>query len=61
MIDDFQKTYFVIDSVEQLMCGLVDLDFGPIYETWRGSEPIPAGATIPGDRIWQPHSQASAS
>lgn len=50
MIDDFQKTYFVIDSLEQLMRGLVDLDFGPAYEAFRDAEPIPAGTTIPGDR-----------
>jgi phenylalanine-4-hydroxylase len=58
MIDDFQMTYFVIDSLEQLMRGLVDLDFAPVYERWRHAPPIPAGATVPGDAIWQPVSLA---
>jgi phenylalanine-4-hydroxylase len=49
-IDSFQRVYFVISSVEQLMRGLVDLDFGPIYQTWRDSEPIAAGALLPGER-----------
>lgn len=51
-IDSFQKCYFVIDGMEQLMRGLVDLDFGPLYEQWRDAEPVPAGATLPDDRIW---------
>ena len=48
-IDSFQKCYFVLDSIEQLVRGLTELDFGPIYETWRDTPPIPAGATIGGD------------
>ena len=31
-IDDFQQTYFVIDSYKDLFHATVDTDFGPIYE-----------------------------
>lgn len=51
-IDTFQRCYFVIESVEQLVSGLVSLDFGPIYEKWRNEPPIPAGALLPGEAPW---------
>jgi len=35
-IDDFQQTYFVIDSFEQLFRATVDRDFAPIYERLKG-------------------------
>ncbi|PEQ12724.1 phenylalanine 4-monooxygenase [Novosphingobium sp. PC22D] len=48
-IDSYQKTYFVLDSLPQLIDGLVDLDFGPIYESYRDSPPLPAGEILPGE------------
>ncbi len=48
-IDDFQSTYFVIDDLDQLMGGLVDLDFGPIYQSYREEEPFPPDEIQPGD------------
>ena len=41
-------------SFEQLIEGLVALDFGPIYQKWRGSPPLPAGEVQPGDRRYRP-------
>lgn len=35
-IDDFQQTYFVIDSYEQLFRATVDTDFAPLYERLEG-------------------------
>ena len=35
-IDDFQQSYFVIDSYEQLFRATVDRDFAPIYERLKG-------------------------
>ncbi len=32
IIDDFQQTYFVIESYESLFKATVDTDFGPLYE-----------------------------
>ena len=49
-IDDFQSTYFVIDDLQQLITGLVDLDFGPIYERYRTTEPLPADRLQDGDK-----------
>lgn len=48
-IDSFQKTYFVLESLPQLIGGLVGLDFGPIYETWRHAPALPAGECLPGE------------
>jgi len=52
-IDAFQKCYFVIGSMDELIDGLVDLDFGPIYEEWRGAVPIPAGVILDSERPWR--------
>lgn len=51
-IDSFQDCYFVIDSIAQLMSGLVDLDFGPIYDRWRNEPPLPADMLQPGETPW---------
>lgn len=52
-IDTFQKTYFVIDSFEDLFRATVDPDFGPIYYDLKGAEAIPAGAILDSDRVYQ--------
>ena len=52
-IDSFQSTYFVIDDLSQLITGLVDLDFGPIYEKYRESDPLPADRPQDGDTLIQ--------
>ncbi|KQM19664.1 phenylalanine 4-monooxygenase [Novosphingobium sp. Leaf2] len=48
-IDSFQQTYFVLESLPQLIDELVRLDFGPVYQTWRDHPPLPAGATLPNE------------
>jgi len=50
MVDDFQKTYFVIDSFEQLF-EICDHDFTPYYERGAGKEPFPAESIQPGDVV----------
>ena len=52
-IDSFQSTYFVIDDLSQLITGLVDLDFGPIYEKYRESDPLPSDRPQDGDTLIQ--------
>ena len=52
-IDSFQSTYFVIDDLSQLITGLVDLDFGPIYERYRETDPLPADRPQDGDTLIQ--------
>ena len=57
-IDRFQSCYFVLESFDELLKGLVDLDFGPIYERWRETEPLPAGEFHDGDRPYRGNLQA---
>ena len=50
-IDTYQKTYFVIDSYEQLM-EATRPDFTPIYSRLAALESFPAGAVQPGDTVF---------
>ena len=47
-IDDYQESYFVIDSFEQLM-GETAPDFAPIYRELEGLKEFEPGETQPGD------------
>jgi phenylalanine-4-hydroxylase len=49
MIDAYQKTYFVVDSFEQLFRDSYDRDFAPIYREFRDSPAIPPDRVLPGD------------
>src|SRR5215510_15438057 len=49
LIDDFQRTYFVIDSFEQLFRAGYDTDFAPIYTRYSTIAAIPSGAVLPTD------------
>ena len=51
-IDTFQKTYFVIDSFEQLMRA-TEPDFTPIYARLATQDSIPAGEVRDGDAVHQ--------
>lgn len=57
-IDDYQQTYFVIDSFADLLRQTRDADLGPIYERLRGEEPIEVGTRLPADRVIQAGTQA---
>jgi len=50
-IDTFQKTYFVIDSFEQLMNATAP-DFTPIYARLEKQDAIPAGNVLDGDTVY---------
>ena len=50
-IDTYQKTYFVIDSFEQLM-DATGPDFAPIYERLARLESVPAGDVLDGDHVY---------
>ncbi|MGO8952746.1 MAG: phenylalanine 4-monooxygenase [Rhodomicrobium sp.] len=50
IIDDFQQTYFVIDSFERLLEDCYQ-DFGPVYERLRTAPDIEAHELAEGDRI----------
>lgn len=47
-IDDYQATYFVIDSFQQLF-DLTEPDFTPLYEAVRSLGELPADASIASD------------
>ncbi|RRN59346.1 phenylalanine 4-monooxygenase [Pseudoxanthomonas sp. SGNA-20] len=49
-IDTYQKTYFVIDSFQQLMDATAP-DFTPVYARLAGLPALPAGAVRDGDRV----------
>jgi len=51
-IDAFQQTYFVLESLPQLIGDLVGLDFGPLYEIWRDAAPLPAGEVLAGEQTF---------
>lgn len=49
-IDTFQKTYFVIDSFEQLF-DATRPDFAPLYQELRAQPTLGAGDVAPGDQV----------
>ena len=49
-IDSYQKTYFVIDSFQQLMDATVP-DFTPIYARLAQQDAIPAGTVLDTDEV----------
>ena len=50
-IDTYQKTYFVIDSFQQLM-DATEPDFTPIYAALREQDSIPAGTVLQTDKVY---------
>jgi phenylalanine-4-hydroxylase len=50
-IDTYQKTYFVIDSFQQLFEATF-ADFEPVYGQLQGLEAIPAGSVLNSDGIF---------
>ncbi|HEU4774263.1 MAG TPA: phenylalanine 4-monooxygenase [Lysobacter sp.] len=50
-IDTYQKTYFVIDSFEQLMQA-TEPDFAPIYAKLAMQESLPAGSVLDTDKVY---------
>ncbi len=50
-IDTFQATYFVIDSFDQLFEATAP-DFGPVYRRVQAMPAHPAGAVLPGEKIF---------
>jgi phenylalanine-4-hydroxylase len=43
-IDDFQQTYFVLDSFEQLFEACYNTDFDPMYRQYGAQPPFAADA-----------------
>ena len=49
-IDDFQQTYFVLDSFDDLL-HLADIDFAGLYREVQQQAEIDPGETVAGDRV----------
>ncbi|MNT46946.1 Phenylalanine-4-hydroxylase [compost metagenome] len=52
-IDTYQQTYFVIDSMQQLL-DFAATDFAPLYEKLREQPTIAASALLPGETTLAP-------
>jgi phenylalanine-4-hydroxylase len=50
-IDDFQQSYFVIDSFEDLLRQTIETDFAPLYAELHGASDLAVDAIEPDDRI----------
>jgi phenylalanine-4-hydroxylase len=51
LIDDYQKTYFVLDSFEELFHAGYDTDFAPIYDRYSSEEGFAPGEVLATDRL----------
>ena len=59
-IDDYQQTYFVIDSFEDLLHQTLDQDFAPIYAAMDAKQDLAITDIAPGDKVFTKGSQAYA-
>jgi len=59
-IDDFQQTYFAIDSYKQLFDATVETDFAPLYEKMKGVFSHKPEDVLPADNLITKGSQAYA-
>ena len=50
-IDDYQQTYFVIDSFESLRHQTADADFAPLYRRLEKLSDITADSVLPSDQL----------
>jgi phenylalanine-4-hydroxylase len=50
-IDDFQQSYFVLRSFDELLRTTQETDFAPLYKTLAGLPDIEIGAVVEGDDI----------
>ena len=49
-IDDLQESYFVVDSLDELL-SLAHIDFAPVYEHVKGKQEFEPGDVSPGDQV----------
>jgi phenylalanine-4-hydroxylase len=60
-IDDFQQTYFIIDSFEDLLRQTVETDFAPLYAELSSLPDIPIEAVLPSDVVHTRGTQVHAA
>ncbi|EXS69282.1 phenylalanine 4-monooxygenase [Sphingobium sp. Ant17] len=59
-IDDYQQSYFVIDSFEDLLRQTVETDFAPLYAELDGLPDLDTDTILPTDRFFTRGTQAYA-
>ncbi|MEG8039248.1 phenylalanine 4-monooxygenase [Sphingomonas sp. LR60] len=59
-IDDFQQSYFVIDSFEDLLDQTLNTDFAPLYAELEGQPDHDPETILPDDRVYTRGTQAHA-
>jgi phenylalanine-4-hydroxylase len=57
-IDDYQQTYFVIDSFDQLLHHTLEADFAPLYAELETLPDLAIPELLATDRIWTRGTQA---
>ena len=50
-IDDYQQTYFVIPSLDELLRVTVETDFAPLYAALEAEAELGVADVLPGDRV----------
>ena len=59
-IDDYQQSYFVIDSFEDLLRQTIETDFAPLYQELEGTDDLEVATILPEDRVYHRGTQAYA-
>ena len=59
-IDDYQQTYFVIPSLDELLRVTVETDFAPLYDALAGEAELGVADMLPGDHVVTLGTQAYA-
>jgi phenylalanine-4-hydroxylase len=59
-IDDYQQTYFVIDSFESLLKATLETDFAPLYKELAGQPDLYPPDVLPEDKVYTLGTQAYA-
>ena len=59
-IDDYQQTYFVIDSFEDLLRATIETDFAPLYAALEQKADLDIDTVLPTDRVLTRGTQAYA-
>jgi phenylalanine-4-hydroxylase len=60
-IDDFQQTYFVIDSFEDLLRQTLETDFGPLYRELESVDDLDTDTVLDTDGIIHRGTQVHAA
>jgi len=59
-IDDYQQSYFVIDSFEDLLRQTIETDFAPLYASLEHERDLAVDTVLPSDTIYTRGTQAYA-